>query len=251
MGSTILERTIAERQRLLRRAVADELHRVRLDEGLSLRQVGAAAGLHPSHLPRLEAGERQPSLDSLVAVAAAMGHDVSIRLYPGTGPRVRDHIQVRMIEALLASLHPRWIARLEVAVYRPVRGVIDVVLQDRESGDVVAGEGHSVLHSVERQVRWAGQKADALASARGWLWSDRQDQPAIGRLLLLRSTAAMRSMVQAVPVTFETAYPARTKDAMDALTTSERPWPGHAIVWVQVDGAATRLLAGPPRGVRS
>ena len=250
MGSTILERTIAERQRLLRRAVADEIHRVRLDEGLSLRQVGAASGLHASHLPRIEVGERQPSLDSLVAVATAMGHDVSIRLYPGTGPRLRDHIQVRMIEALLASLHPRWIARLEVAVYRPVRGVVDVVLQDRELGDVVAGEGHSVLHSVERQVRWAGQKADALASARGWPWSDGQDQPPIGRLLLLRSTAAMRSLVQAVPVTFETAYPAKTEDAVEALTTPVSPWPGHAIVWVQVDGAATRLLAGPPRGVR-
>lgn len=180
MGSTMLERTIAERQRLLRRAVAEGLHMVRLDEGLSLRQGGAASGLHASHLPRIEAGERQPSLDSLVALATAMGHDVWIRLYPGSGPRVRDHISVRMIEALLASLHSRWIPRLEVAVYRPVRGVIDIVLQDRERGDVVAGEGHSVVHSVERQVRWAGQKADALVSARGWPWSDRPDQPRSG-----------------------------------------------------------------------
>jgi transcriptional regulator with XRE-family HTH domain len=249
MGSTMLERTIAERQRLLRRAVGEELHRARLDEGLSLRHVGAAAGFHASHLPRIEAGERQPSLDALVALAAAMGHEVSIRLYPGSGPRVRDHIQVRMIEALLAVLHPRWKARLEVAVYRPVRGVIDVVLQDRETGEVVAGEGHSMLHSVERQVRWAGQKADALSSARGWPWSDRPANPAVGRMLLLRSTATTRSLVQAVPVTFETAYPASTADAVEALTTSGRPWPGHAIVWVQVDGAATRLLAGPPRGI--
>jgi len=251
MGSTLLERTIAERQRLLQQAIAGELHRVRLDEGLSLRQVAGAAGLHHSHLPRIEAGKRQASLDTLVALATAMGHDVSIRLYPGSGPRVRDHIQVRMIEALLASLHPRWVARLEVAVYTPVRGVIDVVLQDREQGDLVAGEGHSALNSVERQLRWAGQKADALESARGWPWSDRQDRPAVGRLLLLRSTAAMRSLVQAVPMTFGTAYPARTADAVEALTSAGRRWPGHAIVWVQVDGAATRLLAGSPRGVRT
>ena len=115
----------------------------------------------------------------------------------------------------------------------------------------MAGEGHSLLNSVERQVRWAGQKADALASAQGWPWSDRQDRPPVGRLLLLRSTAAMRSLVQSVPQTFEAAYPGRTADAVEALTTAAHPWPGNAIVWVQVDGAATRLLAGPPRGVRT
>jgi transcriptional regulator with XRE-family HTH domain len=257
MGSTILERAIAERQRLLRRTIADELRRVRFDEGLSQRSVAGAAGLHHSHLPRIETGQRQASLDALVALATAMGHEVSVRLYPGSGPRVRDHIQVRMIEVLLAALHPRWFARLEVAVYRPVRGVIDVVLQDRELGVLVAGESHSVLHSVERQVRWAGQKADALDSARGWPWPDRPDRPGrpdrppVGRLLLLRSTAATRSLVRALPATLETAYPAGTADAVEALTGSARPWPGNAIVWVQVDGAATRLLAGPPRGVRT
>lgn len=251
MGSTLLERAIAERQRFLRRAIAEQLKRVRLDEELSMRQVAAAAGLHFSHLPRIEAGERQPSLDALVALATAMGHDVSIRLYPGNGPRVRDHIQVRMIEALLAALHPRWIARLEVAVHRPVRGVIDVVLQDRELGDVVAGEGHSALHSVEHQVRWAGQKADAIVSARGWPWSDRPDEPRIGRLLILRSTTAMRSLVETLPATFRTAYPARTVDAVTALTTAGAPWPGHAIVWVEVDGTRTRLLRGAPRGMET
>jgi transcriptional regulator with XRE-family HTH domain len=251
MGSTNMERAIAERQRALHRAVAEELHRVRVDEGLSLRQVGFAAGFHASHLPRIETGERQPSLDALVALAAAMGHDVSIRLYPGNGPRVRDHIQVRMIEALLAALHSLWTARLEVAVYRPVRGVIDVVLQDRELGDIVAGEGHSALPSVERQLRWAGQKADALESARGWPWADRLDQPAVGRLLLLRSTEATRRLIETLPMTFASAYPARPTDAVAALTTSDRPWPGAAIVWVHVDGKATRLLDGTPRGVRT
>ena len=145
---------------------------MREDQGLSLRAVSRAAGYHHSHLSRIETGERDGSLDALAAFAAMMGHEVSVRLFPGTGPRVRDHLQVRMIEALLASLHPRWHARLEVAVYRPVRGVIDVVLQDRETSDLVAGESHSVLATVERQVRWAGQKADSLPSAAGWPWAD-------------------------------------------------------------------------------
>jgi len=251
MGDTNLQRDIRERKRAARLAIAAELRRIRQDENISLRRLGQAVGVDPSHLARVEAGGRSASLDAIVAAAAGLGHDVSLRLFPTTGPRIRDHIQARMIEALLAALPPRWSARLEVAVYQPVRGVIDVVLQDRASGDVVAGEGHSALYAVERQLRWAGQKADALPSARGWPWSDRPEPPRIGRLLVLRSSTAMRDLVATVPRTFSTAYPARTTAAVEALTSGTTPWPGDAIVWVQVDGAATRLMGGPPRAMRT
>jgi transcriptional regulator with XRE-family HTH domain len=249
MGSTMLERVIAERQRALQRAVGEELRRARLDGDLSMRSVSEAAGLHHSHLARIETGARPASIDAVAALAAAMGYDVSIRLFASSGPRVRDRIQVRMIEALLEALHRRWTARLEVPVYRPVRGVIDVVLQDRETSDLLAGEGHSALHVVEQQLRWAGQKAEALPSARGWPWSDSLAEPRIGRMLLLRSSAANRQLVLAFPRTFRAAYPASSSDAVEALTGDSRPWPGAAIVWVQVDGGATRLLRGSPRGV--
>ena len=250
MGNSALERAIAERQRSLRRSLGEELRDVRLAGDLSMRAVSAAAGLHFSHLPRIEAGERLPSLDALVALSTAMGHDVSIRLFPSGGPRVRDRIQVRMIEALLAVLHPRWVARLEVAVYRPARGVIDVVLQDRESQDIVAGEGHSALHAVERQLRWAGEKADALPSARGWPWADTLEPPRGGRLLLLRSSVATRYLVRTVPQTFRVAYPASPEAAFGALTGSSARWPGAAMLWVEVDGTATRILEHAPHGLR-
>ena len=134
MGSTNLERRIADRQRDARRALGAELRKARLDANLSIRSVSAAAGLHHSHLPRIEIGKRSPSQDALVALATVMGRDVSIRLFESATPQVRDRIQVRMVEALLASLHQRWTPRLEVAVHRPVRGVIDVVLQDTLHG---------------------------------------------------------------------------------------------------------------------
>lgn len=140
MGNTSMERRIAERQREARRSIGRELREARLTANLSMRQVSAAAGLHHSHLPRIEAGERWPSQEALVALATVMGFDTSIRLFQSNGPRIRDRIQALMIEALLAVLHQRWTARLEVAVYRPVRGVIDVVLRDRDTDDIVAGE---------------------------------------------------------------------------------------------------------------
>ena len=133
--------------------------------GLSIRAVARAAGIDAAHLSRIERGSAAPSQDALVAIATAMGYRTSIRLFPSDGPRIRDHVQVRMIEALLRDLRPRWVPRLEVAVYQPVRGVIDMVLHDRETHDVVAGEAHSVLTTFEHQLRWAGQKADSLPSA--------------------------------------------------------------------------------------
>src|SRR5512135_741609 len=70
---------------------------------------------------RTEAGDANNTLDTLAAIATALGAEPSLRLYPTTGPRLRDHLQVRLIETLLAALHPRWQTRLEVPVYRPVR----------------------------------------------------------------------------------------------------------------------------------
>jgi transcriptional regulator with XRE-family HTH domain len=242
---------IADQQRAVRRAVGAELRRTRLDANVSLRALGRAIDLDPSHLARVEAGDRALSQDALVAAATALGRDVSVRLFESAlVPHVRDRLQTQMIEALLAALHPRWMPRLEVAVYRPVRGVIDVVLQDREAQDLVAGEAHSLLHTVEGQLRWAGQKADALPSATGWPWADTIDPPRTGRLLLLRSCSALHDLVRAVPRAFAAAYPGGTEQAVAALTGPAGRWPSAAVAWVVIDGTDTRLLAGSPRAIR-
>lgn len=250
MGETELKRHIRIRQEEFRRALADELRRIVESEGLSLRAIARAVDVDSSQLSRVLRGKEGISHEALVAVAAGLGHDVSLRLFESTGPRVRDRLQARMIEALLVMAHQRWIPRLEVAVYRPVRGVIDLVLQDRETWDLVAGEGHSQLRSVESQMRRAGEKADALPSASGYPWSPEPVVPGIGRLLILRSTSATHELVRTLPATFRAAYPDSTEAAVDALRTGTRPWPGSAIVWVYIDGAATRVLEGTPRAVR-
>lgn len=249
MGSTNTERVIAARQREARRRLGEELRTARQTANLSMRSISAAAGLHHSHLPRIEIGQRSPSLDALVALATVLGRSVSIRLFEDTVPVLRDRIQVLMIEALLAALHARWMARLEVAVTWPIHGVIDVVLQDRATLDLVAGEGHSLLHTVEGQLRRAGEKADSLPSAAGWPWADTLEPPTIGRLLLLRSCSQMHELVRSLPATFAAAYPGSTEQAVRALTGPTERWPGAAIVWVSVDGKDTRLLHGVPREV--
>ena len=134
-----------------------------------------------------------------------------------------------------------------MAVYQPVRGVIDAVLQDRTTHDLVAGESHSLLTTVEHQLRWAGQKAESLPSAQGWPWADTIEPPRIGRLLLLRSSRPMHDRVRAAPLTFRAAYPADPPRRTRRLTTGDVRWPGAAILWVTIDGSQSRLIAGQPR----
>jgi len=233
---------------------------MRLDAGLSIRRLAAEAGIDDGYLGQVERGEREPSLTVLVAIATALGGDTNVRLYPGTGPRLRDPIQARIVEALLRAAHPRWLPRVEVAVFRPARGVIDVVLQDRERPTVVAIEVHSELRRLEQQLRWAGEKAASLPTAAFWSIEpagnavepagnavESATNAAIHKLLILRSTRANRELAERFSHTLAVAYPASAIDAYRALTEPIVTWPGSALLWATVDGDEARLLDGAPR----
>lgn len=224
------------------RAVGDHLRQMREDAGRSQAAVARAAGVSPGHLSRIEAGEAEPSELILERLGVALGAELGVRYFPNTGPRIRDRIQVAMSEALLAALHPRWRATPEVAVYRPVRGVIDVVLEEVTGPETVSTELHSQLRRVEQLIRWQTAKRDALAALPG------QQERVVGRLLVLRNTHAVREVVAAAAGTLGAAYPAPARDAVGALR-GDRPWPGSAIVWMRVDHGVAHLLDRPPRGV--
>lgn len=173
-----------------------------------------------------------------------------MKLYPTTGPRIRDRIQAAMVETFLGILHRRWTAAPEVPVYRPARGVIDVVLSDAGVPVVVVSEFHSELRRLEQQIRWHREKEASLASADIWPFVSPDEPPATSRPLVLRSTRPMRELAVTFEATLRAAYPGRAGDALEALTTASGGWPGAAILWVSVDGGKGHLLEGPPRGVR-
>ncbi len=173
-------------------------------------------------------------------MGAALGMELSVRLYPGTGPLIRDHHQAAMIEALLGLLHERWRPTLEAWVRRPLTGVIDLVLESADHDEpLVTTEVQSELRRVEQQIRWAHAKSEALAETR-----DHATSP----LLLLRNTRRTRAVVAEHARTFRATYPADATDAYAALT-STRPWPGPAILWADVDHGRARIRATPPRGI--
>ena len=240
-----IDRVVKRRHRELVTGIARDLNRLRTDAGASHGRVANVAGIDRSHYSRIESGQVEPSFKALVAIAAALGADVSIRLYPGSGPRLTDRHQSRMVEALLRSLHPSWHPHVEVPVSRPARGVIDVVLERPSAGPFVAAEAHSEIHRLEQQIRWARDKAASLDSS--GLVSPGAE-PIVSTMLVLRSTAATRALAREFEATLRAAYPAPTAAVVAALRDGAE-WPGPGLVWIRIESDRVEVLSGPPRGV--
>jgi transcriptional regulator with XRE-family HTH domain len=250
MGETKLQREARDRAVATRRAIGAALRDLRADAGLTVAAVARAAGLDPTFLARIERGDRAASVAVLTVVATVLGADLSVRAHPNTGPRIRDRLQAPMVEGMLRSLHRRWTPDPEVRVATPARGVIDLVLTDRAAGVAVASEFQSELRRLEQQLRWHREKQDSLPSADMWPYLAADGRPTTSRLLVLRSTAVNRALANRFEATLRAAYPARTADAVAALTTADAPWPGPAIAWMCGNPERAVLVDGVPRGVR-
>jgi len=212
-----------------------------MDAGLTVAALARAAGVDQGYLHRILAGTERPSHETYARLAVALGADLASRLYPDTGPLVRDRHQARILEAVLRAVHPRWRAYTEVAVRRPSRGWIDAVLHDRREGVVVAVEIQSELRRLEQVVRWSAEKAASLPSWDGW--ASLGEEPRTSSLLVVRRTRATRATAAAVAGQLRVAYPAHPDDALAALTGTT-PWPGAALIWSVIDGRDVRLVAG-------
>jgi transcriptional regulator with XRE-family HTH domain len=237
------ERRTAE----LRRAIGQDLLASRMDQGISQQRLADAIGLDRGHIARVEAGVAAASLDVLQRIATGLGGDLSLRFFPGTGSALRDRHQAAIVETLVARRAAGWRPALEVAVYRPARGVIDLVLARSDTGTVVAVEVHSQLRRLEQLIRWANLKRDSLPSSDWWRISGGTTE-AVSAMLVLRATEANRRIVAEHAATFGAAYPAASADAFDSLTR-EAPWPGAALLWAEISRGVVTLREHPPRGV--
>ena len=141
-------------------------------------------------------------------------------------------------------------------VYRPVRGVIDLVLADADGrASVVAARG-AQSRSGAPSISSGGrrEKADALPSADGWPWMafDRATVAAAcwscDRPLRCARSSEPR------PDRFAAAYPGQHGRGSRRPLTARRPGPGAAIVWVErrarrrAAGSSTGRPAGSPSG---
>lgn len=228
-------------------AIGESYRHQREDAGLTQRQVAQTAGISQPHYAAIEAGGVVATLEVLQSIALALGGDVSLKFYPGTGPRIRDRLLAPMVEAILRILHPRWQRFPEVPVHRPAAGVIDLVLADPSLFLLVAAEFQSELRRLEQQLRWAALKAEGLpATSIAQLVGTAQSK--VDRLLVLRSTRATRVLARDYGKTLRAAYPARMADVLASLT-GDAPWPGSGVVWITLDRRGAHVMDRRPPGV--
>src|SRR5689334_4166884 len=103
-----LEAAADSRALAIRSSLAEDLRRLARDAGASERALAAATGLQRSYVHRVLAGEASPSTATYCRLAAVLGADLSVKLFPNTGAMVRDRFAAPMLEHLLAVRHPRW-----------------------------------------------------------------------------------------------------------------------------------------------
>ncbi len=233
-----VRRAVAARHR----GLAEQLQRFRLDAGISKAALARAAGVDAAYLGRIEDGSENPTFETYQRIAAALGADLFTRLYPGTGPAIRDRWQAPILESLLAGLDRRWHPFTEVAVRDPERGWIDAALHDARARAILATEIQSELRRLEQLIRWHSAKASSLRSWDGW--TKLGEEPEVSRLLIVRRTRATREVALEYAQQLRIAYPAHPDDALAALTTPTTPWPGAALLWAEVAGGSARLLPG-------
>lgn len=245
MGRTNLQRDADARARRQRADLAEAIRNLMSDAGITECDVARAAGVAPSTVSRILDGTISPRLETYHRLAAALGADLSARLYPNTGPAIRDRLSAPMLEAVLGILDPRWRPFTEVAVRKPSRGWIDAVLHDARARVVIATELQSELRRLEQLIRWHAAKAESLPSWGGW--PNLGEPPQVSRLLVVRRTRATRATAAEFAQQLRVAYPAHPDDALAALTTATTAttaWPGAAMLWAEVVGSRARLLSG-------
>ena len=225
--------------------LALEIKRLRMDAGVSQRALGRAAGVDQSVISRIEASLEAPSIETCARLDAALGADLSMRLFPNTGPAIHDRHQARIVEALIRDLDGRWQAWPEVGVLSPVRGWIDIVLVDRLHAMAVATKVESTIHRLEQAIRWSNAKADALDSSRVWPFGITGQTPSISRLLILRATRTNRELAASFAETFRAAYPGDPRHALASLRGTST-WPGGTLLWAVDRRGGIAIAAAPP-----
>jgi transcriptional regulator with XRE-family HTH domain len=227
------------RATLIHRRLGEEVRRLREDAAVSRRQLADEAGVEQGFLRRVEDGRVRASIDTYAKLTTALGSDLSVRIYPNTGPAIRDRHQARILEKLLEQLDPRWRSYPEVAVRHPSRGWIDGVLHDARAETVVATEIQSDLRRLEQLLRWFPEKVASLPSWEGW--AQLGPVVATSQLLIVRSTKATRLVGREFQRQLAAAYPAHPADAIAALTGTA-PWPGASLIWAEIESDRVRFI---------
>lgn len=143
-----------------------EVRAARHAAGLTQCQLATRSGMSQPVVSRIERGACAPDLRAMDRLARAVGHQLSVRMYPADGVRLRDSGQLALATLIREAAHASWRVSLEVPVASPPdRRAADMVLANATG--VLLVEIERGLRDFQAQLRAAQLKRLALAERLG------------------------------------------------------------------------------------
>jgi transcriptional regulator with XRE-family HTH domain len=197
--------------------IGDAFREQRLALGLSQEHVATAAGIKRRKYGRIEAGQTPVTVPEVDRIAAILGLEASIRIYPA-GPAVRDAGQARKLGGFLG--HVRTPLTFKVEVGLPAR---EGPFEQRAWDAVLFGHGERTACELEMRLR------DVQAMRRRHDLK-RRDDPTEHFLLLIADTRSNRRLVAEFDTLFHDLPRLRPSDVYRALASGRQPPTGLLFV---------------------
>lgn len=195
---------------------------------LTQAAVGRALGIDRTVISRLERGDPRVGLPIRFRVAAVLGADLRLTAYANSGALIRDSVQARILEIVLALIDRRWKRTVEAPLPGLDRRSIDLRL-DGPACSVLC-EVESRIGSLEEIIRELHAKRNALGAARN---SGLAAVLPIHALLIVPRTRHHLAIVRDHPRIIQAAFPMRPEAVDAALRDVASPWTGDGILWVR------------------
>jgi transcriptional regulator with XRE-family HTH domain len=134
--------------------------------GMNQREIARRSGTSQSAVSRIFSGRVCPTFAVLLRLTDALGHRLSIKLYPDEGVGLRDSGQLELADVIRASCHPHWRLGLEVPVGRaPDRRAADILLLSTQEANMI--EIERGLFDFQAQYRAAVLKRESMVERLG------------------------------------------------------------------------------------
>ena len=210
----------AKASELVRR-VGRDLRTARLTLGQSQAYLGRRIGMAQSTLSEIERGAFAADLMTLFQIAASVGLQPVLNLYPNGRVRLRDTGQLAIANLLIDRAGPAWRPILEHPIGKaPDLRAADLVFVSAQ--EVLDLEIERNLADLQAQLRSGMLKRDALA--------ERYKIP-VRFVLVLPDTHRLRGIVADAPA-LKAVLPMSSSDVLAAIGKG-MPLGGDGLLWVR------------------
>lgn len=186
----------------------------------SLREVARRAGVAPESVRRVEQGDPSVQLDTICAVAEAVGIDVVVTGYAAAGISLHDAGQLTIARIVCAMAHPSWHPQLEVPAGDHGEA-IDLVLFGPD--EIIAAEIDRRLLNFQEMHRRNVRKRDYLAA---------QHQRPVRSIVITEDTRRNRQAVEPHLELIRRMLPAGSREVL-ASVRSGAPLGQDGLLWMR------------------